>query len=290
MAKNIVQLNIDGTSYTTRPYVVCDPEVDSALGELHISINELSVTSGTTLLIRFLEPVVDYISDEDVIEEWFYINNDPYNVSYNGSPCNPSFFKSDIIYEFYYDDDYDDEWKLIGQYNSDESTSNDFLHGIKLGDPHDANIYPMISFGDDEEYGALNNLSSHYVAIAEYDPENGSHDDKLTIKADGGIYLVSDNGTKIWKSGEERWVSLEEMYSTMATNASNITNLQTQVTSLQNSLEESELRIDLLEQQVDILKTILSEITNYNFSEFDAITTTTTEESGESGETTTPAT
>ena len=155
MAKNIVQLNIDGTSYTTRPYVVCNPVGNSESGKLYISVNELSVTSGTTLLIRFSNPVGGSISDEDASGVWFHINNVSYNVSYNGSPCNPSFFKSGIIYEFYYDGS---EWKLIGQY-FDES------------------------------------------------------------------------------------------------------------------------RLDLLEQQVGVLKTILSQITDYNFSSFDTLVTTTAEES-----------
>lgn len=114
MAKNIVNLNVDGTVYTSRPFGTCSTAAATTAKE--VSCADFALTSGATIIVKFT-------NKNSAASPTLNVNSTgAKNIYYRGAALTASSIYNwgagDLV-EFYYDGT---QWNLLNVSNSDNNT------------------------------------------------------------------------------------------------------------------------------------------------------------------------
>lgn len=145
MAKNVVELNIDNTSYTTRPFGTCSTAA---------STSAKVVTCSDFVLVTYATILVKFANTNSATSPTLNVNGTgAKSIKWNGSTSIGSKIKAGDVYEFIYDGTY---WLCLGGMDLNNSVTQ--MEAIS-----DAS-YPLLMTYNPSQYGSI-------TAAARYHPD-----------------------------------------------------------------------------------------------------------------------
>ena len=257
MAKNIVNLNVDGTVYTSRPFGTCSTAAATTAKE--VSCADFALVSGATVLVKFT-----YANTAS--SPTLNVNSTgAKNIYYRGAALASSlyYWSAGDLVEFYYDGT---QWNLLNVSNSDNNTypsaycataagtaaktasctnytatSNTYLHVLVVYANSSAGAITLNVNGKGAKPIYINGAAS---SSTNYALPAGSY----IVYYDGTNYQFRTDGIlpgKILKASDADTVNGKTVLSDVPANAK-FTDTNTKVTSVGNHYEPESTSVDTL--------------------------------------------
>lgn len=258
MAKNIVNLNVDGTVYTSRPFGTCSTAAATTAKE--VSCADFALTSGATVLVKFT-------NKNSAASPTLNVNSTgAKNIYYRGAALTASSIYNwdagDFV-EFYYDGT---QWNLLNVSNSDNNTYPSAYCGTAAG--------TAAKTATCTSYVATSNTYLHVLVVYANSSAgaitlnvngkgakpiyiNGAASSSTNYALPAGSYIVYYDGTnyqfrtdgilpgKILKASDADTVNGKTVLSDVPANAK-FTDTNTKVTSVGNHYEPESTSTDTL--------------------------------------------
>lgn len=150
MAKNVVELNIDNTSYTTRPFGTCSTAA---------STSAKVVTCSDFVLVTYATILVKFANTNSANSPTLNVNGTgAKSIKWNGSTLIGSKIKAGDVYEFIYDGTY---WLCLG--------GMDLNNSVTQMEATSNASYPLLMTFNPSQYGSITSAARYHSDLT-YNP------------------------------------------------------------------------------------------------------------------------